>query len=94
MEAVRQSWSDDRLDHLNDRVDAGFARVDERFAQVDARFDRVEGDIRDLRVEMSQGFKYLGERFDRLQHALVLGAVGVIGSVIVALIGLVAALLI
>ena len=23
MEAMRQSWSDDRLDHLNDRVDDG-----------------------------------------------------------------------
>jgi hypothetical protein len=39
MEAMRQSWSDDRLDDLNHRVDAGFARVDQRFTQMEARMD-------------------------------------------------------
>ena len=43
MEAMRQSWSDDRLDDLNKRVDAGFARVDDQFARVDAQFARLEG---------------------------------------------------
>jgi tetrahydromethanopterin S-methyltransferase subunit G len=43
MEAMRQSWSDDRLDHLNRRVEEGFAQVDQRFEQVDQRFDQLEG---------------------------------------------------
>jgi DNA anti-recombination protein RmuC len=42
MEAMRQSWTDDRLDDLVKRVDDGFAQVDRRFAQVDRRFEQVD----------------------------------------------------
>ena len=42
MEAMRESWTDDRLDYLNRRVDDGFKHVDGRFKQVDDRLDRVE----------------------------------------------------
>jgi len=56
MEAMRQSWSDDRLDDLNgrvdalsDRVEAGFARVDEKFERqeerMERRFERLDGKI-------------------------------------------------
>jgi hypothetical protein len=38
MEAMRESWTDDRMDDLVKRVDTGFAQVDARFAQVDTRF--------------------------------------------------------
>jgi hypothetical protein len=51
MEAMRQSWSDDRLDDLNKRVDEGFTRVDARFAhlekRVDAGFNRLDAKIDD-----------------------------------------------
>jgi acyl carrier protein phosphodiesterase len=76
MEAMRQSWSDDRLDHLNRRVDEGFALVDQRFDQVDQRFERLE-----------DRFDHLDERFDRLLHALMVAALSLIGSVIVAIVG-------
>lgn len=39
MEAMRQSWSDDRINELRDRVEAGFAQVDERSARIEARLD-------------------------------------------------------
>jgi len=39
MEAMREAWSDDRLDDLNRKVDDGFRRVD--------------ADIRALRSEMA-----------------------------------------
>jgi archaellum component FlaC len=42
MEAMRESWTDDRLDYLNRRVDDGFKQVDERFKQVDERFRQVD----------------------------------------------------
>ena len=35
MEAVRESWTDERLDLLNERVE-------ERFDRVDARLDKLE----------------------------------------------------
>ena len=57
MEAMRQSWSDDRLDDLNQRVDAGFTRVDERFAQMDARFAQIE-------ERMQAGFNRSDERLE------------------------------
>jgi hypothetical protein len=79
MEAMRQSWTDDRLDDLSQRMDERFDQVegemdrrlkhvegemdkrfkhvegemDRRFGEMGKRFDRVEGDIRDLRNDMS-----------------------------------------
>jgi tetrahydromethanopterin S-methyltransferase subunit G len=49
MEAMRQSWSDDRLDDLKDRVETGFAQMDQRSARIEARleagFDRLDAKI-------------------------------------------------
>jgi tetrahydromethanopterin S-methyltransferase subunit G len=78
MEAMRQSWSDDRLDDLSNRVEAGFTRVDARiddlgnrveagFARVDARIDdlsnRVDARINDSAAELRQEMHM---RFDRI----------------------------
>jgi hypothetical protein len=41
MAAVRELWTDARLDDLNVKVGDGFRRMDERFVQVDARFDAL-----------------------------------------------------
>ena len=47
MEAMREAWTDERLDDLNEKVDKGFARVDARFdsmqSHIDKRFDSFEG---------------------------------------------------
>jgi len=59
MEAVRKSWSDERLDYLNHRVDDGFRKVDERFEQVDERFDQVD-----------KRFQQVDERFERFDTKL------------------------
>lgn len=60
MEAMRERWTDDRLDCLNRRIDDGFDRVDERFKEVDRRFEemgkgfaRVDADMREIRSEIS-----------------------------------------
>jgi hypothetical protein len=71
MEAMRQSWSDDRLDDLNNRVDVGFARVDERFAQMeermDTRFARLEAKIESSFDRLDAKFEAKIEScFDRL----------------------------
>jgi hypothetical protein len=42
MEAMRQSWTDDRLDEFGHRIDERFDRVDERFDEVDRRFQQVD----------------------------------------------------
>ena len=65
MEAMRQSWTDERLDDLSanvdrrfdqvdrrfDQVDRRFEQVDRRFEQVDRRFEQVEGQVVSLRQE-------------------------------------------
>ncbi len=64
--AMRDKWTDERLDDLNKKVDDGFARidlrftqVDQRFAQVDLRFAQVEARIDGLQRMMWQGFAWV-----------------------------------
>jgi hypothetical protein len=42
MEAMRQGWTDERLDDLNGRVDQGFKRVDADLRALNARFDALQ----------------------------------------------------
>jgi len=91
MEAMRQSWSDDRLDDLNKRVDSGFTRVDARFAQMeermDARFARFEAKFdskidtaaTELRQQMQADTHQLNSRFDAMQQTFIRVGGGLIG---------------
>jgi tetrahydromethanopterin S-methyltransferase subunit G len=72
MEAMRESWTDERLDDFRaeanrhfDEVARRFEDVDRRFEDVDRRFDRVEGRIESLASEMNA-------RFDGLQRSLII----------------------
>lgn len=71
MEAMRQSWSDDRIDSLDRRVAEGFRHVDQRFEQVDKRFERVEGELRAQREEFSAKFDALDERMHGFNRTLM-----------------------
>lgn len=76
MEAMRQSWSDERLDDLNRRVDEGFNRVDRQFAE--------------LRAEMNLRFDHSEARFDSLQQTMIKIGAGMIGTLILAFGGVIA----
>lgn len=56
----RESWTDERLDDLKENMNQRFASVEEnmnqRFDAVDERFARLDGDVRELRRMMFQGF--------------------------------------
>lgn len=98
MERPMTEWNDDRLDELNERVklcatkeemnlrfdavDQRLDGIDKRFDGIDKRFERLEG-----------GFDRLCERFDRLLHILAVVSVGFAGTVIAAVIGLIAVVL-
>lgn len=65
MSAVREKWTDERLDDLNGRVSDGFARIDD--------------DLRCLRAEMNARFELMEDRFDArfdALHKLLLRAAG------------------
>ncbi len=65
MEAVREKWTDERLDDLNAKVDRGFERIDAdlRAFRVEARTEFVA-----LRGEMKAGFDRVDERFERMDE--------------------------
>jgi hypothetical protein len=81
MEAMRETWTDERLDDLTRRMDQNFDRVD-------ARFDCIDRDIRELRVElkteMDTRFGRLEARFDSMQRmtlaAYVTAVLGLIAT--------------
>lgn len=60
MEAMREVWTDERLDDLNGKVDRGFRRT--------------EADIRELRGEMNDRFDKVDERLYAMQRMMLFGA--------------------
>jgi hypothetical protein len=84
MDAVRDAWTDERLDDLSRRMDNGFDRVDADFrelrSEMKSGFERVDVEIRELRSQMNDGFERVDTRFDALQRTLVIGCIGFAGS--------------
>jgi hypothetical protein len=78
----RDAWTDERLDDLA--------------AGIDKRFDRVDADIRELRSDMKKGFEGVDKkfegidqkfermdaRFDSLQNNMLIGLIGLFGSIV------------
>jgi tetrahydromethanopterin S-methyltransferase subunit G len=40
--AMRETWTDERLDDLNLKVDRGFELMERRFERIDDKFDRID----------------------------------------------------
>jgi hypothetical protein len=78
-EGTVESWNDERMDELSRRVDDGFKEMREGFTRVDREmkegFSRVDR-------EMKEGFARVEDRFDRLNHTLFIGVLGVVAAVI------------
>lgn len=75
MEAMRESWTDARLDDFREET----AR---RFDEVDRRFDRVESDIRELRAEMREGFKEMNAALRSMQRTMVYGVIALSAAIV------------
>jgi len=88
MEAMRQSWTDERLDDFRTDVDRRFDEVDRRFDEVDERFDKVDKRFDEMNQRMDAGFARVDERLDGLHRVLSQAAV----ALIVGLLGTMAAL--
>jgi archaellum component FlaC len=100
MEAMRERWTDDRLDDLNGKVDVlrvemrtEFAAVrgemDRRFDKVDERFDKVDERF----DKVDERFEQMNERLERMNGRLVdiyRVMLGFCGSAMAALIGFIA----
>jgi hypothetical protein len=94
------AWTNERLDEFSRRIDQGFAHVDQRFVQVDQRFEqadqrfvriearmdqgfaRVDRDLRDLRGEMQRGFQAINGLLFRIGGAIIVALIGVIAAIL------------
>jgi hypothetical protein len=86
MEAMRESWTDDRLDDFRCHVDQRFDWVDQRFAQVDQRFDRVDAELRaqrlEMRAELSSFRREMDSRLGAIQRLVIQVGAGTIGTLV------------
>jgi archaellum component FlaC len=92
MEAMRESWTDERLDHFRARVDERFDRVDERFDDVDRRFKevdrrlgRIEFEMREMRGEIGGMRGEIGgihDRLDSMQRMMFHGVIALSASIV------------
>lgn len=83
MEAMRKSWTDDRLDDFAREVWRRFDEVDRRFGEVDRRLDRLED-----RVEA--GFDRINGRIDQLNRAIWYLGSGALVTFVVGFAGVIA----
>jgi hypothetical protein len=94
MEAVRESWTDERLDDLNDRVSELGGRMDSRFDRVDARFDSMDAKF-DAKFDAIDGkfdakFDAMDAKFDAMQRLMIQVGGGIIATLLASFAGLIA----
>lgn len=91
MEAVRERWTDDRMDDLVHRVDRGFTQVDRQFDQIhiDMTAMRTEQihlrqalNEKSSRQELAELRSEMNQRFDKLQNMLLTGFLTLVISLI------------
>lgn len=88
--AMRDRWTDERLDDLKGSVDDGFSRMEGRFAEVDHRFVQLDAKLDHrfdrLEARLNAESARLHLRLDSLMRVLALGAISFSGVVIAALV--------
>jgi hypothetical protein len=67
MEAMRQSWTDERLDDFRGETAQRFDRLERR---VDNGFNRVDAEFRELRGEMNGRFEAMQDRLEAMHRML------------------------
>jgi hypothetical protein len=79
MEAMREAWTDDRLDDLANRMDRGFDRVDkdvrELRAETKSEFALLRGEMCERFDKVDARFERVNDRLDSIQRTIAFGAV-------------------
>jgi hypothetical protein len=75
MEAVRDKWTDERLDDLNERVGKGF--------------DRLDNDIREVRSEVAGVRGEMNRRFEATHRLIIQVGAGLFGTMVIGFLSLV-----
>jgi hypothetical protein len=82
MSAVREAWTDERLDDLQAGMHREFdqvrAEMDRRFDEVDRRFDKVDERFN----KVDERFDKIDARLDTLNRTLFLAAISVVAALL------------
>jgi hypothetical protein len=83
MEAMREVWTDERLDDLNHRVDTGFGEVNNEFRAL--RLE-LRAEFTAVRTEMSTQFaaqqRMMTQRFGGMFATMVVGFLAAVPTII------------
>jgi predicted nucleic acid-binding Zn-ribbon protein len=79
MEAMRESWTDDRMDDLNGKADVLHLEMRTEFkavrSEMKEEFAAVRGEMKEeflaVRGEMKAGFDKIDDRFERMDERLL-----------------------
>jgi len=75
MEAMRESWTDARLDDFREET----AR---RFDRVESDIREISSEIREMRSEMSEGFKEMNSALRSMQRTMVYGVISLSAAIV------------
>jgi hypothetical protein len=85
MEAMRESWTDARLDDFRDATER-------RFDEVDRRLDKVDADLKEMRGVVDSRFARVDARLDALNQTIMKLGAGALVTFVVGFAGLIASL--
>jgi hypothetical protein len=100
MEAMREVWTDERMDDLNHRVDEGFGRMDREFQairlEMRTEFAAVRGEMKvesaAIRSELGTTRSELSGQIAALNRTILQVGAGVVATMFIGLLNLVATL--
>jgi hypothetical protein len=78
MEAMRKSWTDERLDDFRAEVGRRFDEVDHRFDEVDRRFGEVYRHFDKVEHELHR----VNDRLDGLHRAMIFGLIAMTSAML------------
>ena len=100
MEAVREKWTDERLDDMNGRMGEGFDRLDKDLREVRGEIVGVRGEVAGVRTEVagvrteaaenkSEILEEMSSRFEATHRLIIQVGGGLFGTMAIGFLGLV-----
>jgi hypothetical protein len=74
MEAMRKSWTDERLDHFAESVDRRFDVVDRRFDEVDRRINELDQRVDKRFDKVDIELHRINDRLDGMSKVMIVAA--------------------
>ncbi|MDQ2629900.1 MAG: hypothetical protein M3Y75_02835 [Actinomycetota bacterium] len=86
MEAVRDKWTDERLDDMNGRMGEGFDRLDKDIREVRSEIAGVRSEIAQVRIDL---LEEMNRRFEATHRLIVQVGGGLFGTMAIGFLSLV-----